>query len=89
MSRFFRYNKESGSVEEVTDRSVFVGSGFKPLECIASGVNAAQATELRDFFRNHGELIEVTADGNPVYTSSQQRRRCMKIRGIHDNNCYF
>lgn len=59
-----------------------------PFECLASGVNAAQAGELREFFRSKGESVEVTRDGNPVYTSPAHRRRLLKMRNLHDNNSF-
>jgi hypothetical protein len=59
-----------------------------PLECIASGVNAAQAGELREFFRVNGCPTEVTNDGNPVYTSASHRRKALKLRGMHDRNSF-
>jgi hypothetical protein len=59
-----------------------------PIECIASGVNANQAGELRYFFRKHGENVDVTRDGNPIYTSPSQRKRLLKLRGFHDRNSF-
>src|SRR5271157_3549903 len=56
-----------------------------PIECVASGVNANQAGELRDFFKKHGESVEVSRDGNPIYTSANQRRRLLKLRGFVDH----
>jgi hypothetical protein len=61
---------------------------WEPIECIASGVHSSQAGELRDFFKKHGESVTVTADGNPVYTSAGQRKRLLKLRGLHDRNSY-
>jgi len=58
------------------------------IECLASGVNPAQAPELRKFFKKHGESVEVTNDGNPVYTSSGQRKRLLKLRGFYDKNSF-
>lgn len=63
------------------------GAGW-PMECIASGVNAYQAQDLRDFFAKHGENVEVTNDGNPVYTSLGQRKRLLKLRGFYDKSSY-
>jgi len=59
-----------------------------PLECIASGVNANQANELRDHLRGRGCPTEVSEDGNPIYTSAAHRKRALKIRGMHDRNSY-
>lgn len=59
------------------------------IECIASGVNAAQAGELREHFRKNGMNIEVTNDGNPVYTSPSQRRKALKLRGFVDKSSYY
>lgn len=55
-----------------------------PLECLASGVHASQAGELRDFLAKRGVPTEVTPDGNPVYRDARHRRRALKARGLHD-----
>jgi len=94
MSRFFHYDSESGQVVEghaPVKTASEIGptvSKFKPLECCASGVHASQAQELRDYFHQHGETVEVTPAGDPVYTSTEQRRRCLQLRGFHDRNCF-
>lgn len=54
--------------------------------CIGSGVNAVQADELRGFFDKHGETVEVTGDGDPVYENTNQRKRCLRMRGFADNS---
>lgn len=63
------------------------GSGW-PIECVASGVNAAQAGELREFFKSHGCPTEVTNDGNPVYRSHQHQREALKLRGMINKSNY-
>lgn len=63
------------------------GSGW-PLECVGSGVNAAQAGELREFFQTHGCPTEVSRDGNPIYRDPQHRKRALKLRGFHDRNSF-
>ncbi len=89
MGRFFHYDAVTGCVREghkpVENTTSRV---WKPIECCASGVHASQAGELREFFRKHGESVEVTADGNPVYESASQRKRLLKLRGLHDRNSY-
>ena len=60
-----------------------------PLTCVASGVNAAQAQELRDEFKRVGVPTEVTADGDPVYTSPEHRRRALRARGFFDRGAYY
>jgi hypothetical protein len=60
-----------------------------PMECLASGVHASQAGELRKFFSDHGCPTEVTADGNPVYRSAAHRKKALKLRGFRDNSSYI
>jgi hypothetical protein len=64
------------------------GGGW-PLECVASGVNAEQAGELRQFFASHGCPTEVSRDGNPIYRDPQHRKRALKLRGLHDRNSFY
>ena len=61
-------------------------SGWPMEPCVASGVGAEQAGELRKFFKDHGCPTEVTADGDPVYQSKVHRERALKLRKMHDRN---
>jgi len=64
------------------------GDAAWPIECIGSGVNAAQAGELRDLLREKGVPTEVTRDGNPVYRDPYHRKRALRARGLHDRNAF-
>jgi len=65
------------------------GHGKWPMEpCFASGVNANQAQELRDYLAKRGCPTEVTKDGDPIYTSAEHRRKALKLRGMHDKNSF-
>jgi len=55
-----------------------------PRTCYASGVNAAQAGELRQHLRDRGVPTEVTAGGDPVYTSAAHERKALKVRGMYN-----
>jgi len=59
-----------------------------PIECVASGVNAAQADDLRKFFVERGCPTEVSPDGNPIYTSAAHRRKALKVRGFKDRSSF-
>ena len=59
-----------------------------PYECWASGVHESQAGELHEFFAKHGESVEISRDGNPIYTSRRQRARLLKLRGMVDKGAY-
>jgi hypothetical protein len=59
-----------------------------PLECEASGVMPEQAAELRAEFRRLGLDVEVSPQGNPVYTSPASRRKALKARGFYDRSSY-
>jgi hypothetical protein len=90
MGRIYIYDHESGEVIERTKPSPVRRAAAKwPFACYASGVHASQAQELRDFFQQHGEKVDVTPDGDPVYTGPQQRKRLLKLRGLHDNAAYY
>lgn len=60
-----------------------------PMECIASGVNAAQAGELREHLAGKGVPTDVTADGNPVYRDAAHRRKALKARGLVDRSSFI
>lgn len=60
-----------------------------PMEpCVASGVHASQAQELRDHYKKHGLSIEVPPSGDPIYESAAQRKKGLKCRGMHDRNSF-
>lgn len=61
-------------------------AGWPMKPCVSTGVNAAQAQDLRDFYKKHGETIEVSKSGDPVYTSQKQMNRDLKLRGFVDRN---
>jgi len=63
------------------------GTGW-PMVCYASGVNAEQAGELRDFLGKNGCPTEVTNGGDPIYTSASHRKKALKLRGMYDRSSY-
>jgi len=62
------------------------GGGWPMAPCMASGVNASQAGDLREFFKKHSFGCEVTRDGDPVYTSPGHRKKALALRGLHDKD---
>jgi hypothetical protein len=84
MSRTFRYDPNSDSVVEQTAPAPVRRRPAWPRECYASGVGADKAGELREFFQKRGESVDVTSDGDPVYTSAGQEKRCLKMRGMYN-----
>jgi len=59
-----------------------------PITCYATGVNAKDAGELRDFLKAKGVPTEVTPDGDPIYRDHAHRRRALKARGFIDRAGY-
>lgn len=56
--------------------------------CFASGVHPDQAQDLRDHLRGNGVTTEVTAGGDPIYTSAAHRKKALKARGMYDRNAF-
>ena len=71
-----------------TDNPVVPKRKNWPMECVASGVHASQAQDLRDHFRKHNLTVEVKPNGNPVYEDSAQRKKALKCRGFFDKASY-
>jgi hypothetical protein len=88
MSKFFHYDHALGIVAEGHAPAEKHTGDWNPIECYASGVAPSQAQDLRDFFAKHGENVEVTKNGDPVYTSASQRRRLLKLRGLVDKSSF-
>lgn len=59
-----------------------------PLECIASGVHASQAGELKKYLRDKGVPTEVSSDGNPIYKNARHRKKALAARGMFDKSGY-
>lgn len=73
----------------VTGKCGRSGRGTWPMPpCVASGVHASQAQELRDHLAGSGCPTEVTPGGDPIYTSAAHRKRALKARGLHDKNSF-
>ena len=51
-------------------------------------VDGEQAQELRDLFKREGVPTEVTAAGDPIYTSPEHQRRALKVRGLRNRAAY-
>lgn len=60
-----------------------------PIECVASGVNAADAQKLRDEFQRLGVPTEVTNDGDPIYTDAVHRKKALRARGLIDRRSFY
>jgi len=73
---------------ERVNTSISPTAAWPMAPCVGSGVNASQAQELRDFYKKHGLNVRVTNDGDPIYDDPKQRKRALKVRGLHDNNSY-
>lgn len=59
-----------------------------PIECIGSGVQPEQASELRELFKKSGVPTEVSRDGNPIYRDASHRKKALKCRGFFDRSSY-
>lgn len=71
------------------ERAGVPSSAGWPMECIASGVNASQAGELRQHLASRGVPTEVSRDGNPIYRDARHRRRALAARGMFDRASYL
>lgn len=71
------------------ERKSFPPAKGWPMTCFASGVNANQAQELRDFLEKKGVPTEVTPDGDPIYKNATHRKKALKARGLFDKNAYI
>ncbi len=72
----------------VDERKSYPPTKGWPMTCVASGVNAAQAGELRDYLQKRGVSTEVTTDGDPIYRNAAHRRKALKARGLVDRSSY-
>ena len=89
MGRFFRYDAESDSIVERTSPATRRETEAKwPFACVASGVHASQAGELRDFLQKSGVPTEVTVDGDPIYRNASHRKNALKVRGLVDRSSF-
>jgi len=71
------------------ERKTVQASSCWPMECVASGVNASQAGELRDYLAKSGVPTDVSSDGNPIYKNPRHRKKALKARGMFDKSSYI
>jgi hypothetical protein len=69
-------------------KSVPATAGW-PMECVASGVNAAQAGELRSHLASKGVPTDISRDGNPIYRDAKHRKQALKVRGMFDRQSFL
>jgi len=60
-----------------------------PFECVASGVGAAEAQNLRDHFDRAGVPTQVSSDGDVIYRNPAHRRKALKCRGMLDRASFI
>jgi len=84
-----RKDGKTGKRNRRAERVAVPGASCWPMKpCVASGVHPSQAQKLRDYFKKHGLNVQVNDNGDPIYESVAQRKRALKIRGIHDNTSF-
>ena len=60
--------------------------GSWPMVSDAAGVHPDQAKELAEHVARRGVPTEINADGNPVFTSREHRKKFCQATGIYDRN---
>lgn len=87
MSKFFRYNHETGQVEEVTHVSIKQNARW-PILSEAAGVHPSQIAEAKEFNRQNGISVDYTPDGRPEFRDAKHRDRFLKAWRMHDKSGY-
>jgi len=64
-------------------------AGAWPMTSDAMGVHPAQAKEYADYLRMKGVPTEINADGNPILTSRNHRKRVCAATGQYDRNAGY
>ena len=66
------------------------GSAGWPMESEAAGVHPSQIGEARELIRKKAGIdCQFTAEGNPIFTSMEHRRKCLKAMGYQDKLAYY
>jgi len=60
-----------------------------PLECLGSGVSAHDRGKLEKELTKLGVPTQVSADGNPIYTDANHRKKALKARGFVDKSAFI
>jgi len=87
VSKFFRYNHETGQVEEVTTQKL-VCKGKWPILSESAGVHPSQIQEAKEFNRQHGLSVDYTPDGRPEFRDAAHRAKFLKAWKMVDRSGY-
>lgn len=87
MSKFFRYNHETGQVDEVTHVNIKCNSRW-PIYSESAGVHPDQIAEAKAFNKMHGLNVDYTPDGRPEFRDARHRERFLKAWRLYDKTGY-
>ena len=66
------------------------GQAGWPLVSEAAGVHPSQIGEAKELIRRKaGVDCQFTSDGNPIFTSMEHRRKCLRAMGYQDKLSYY
>lgn len=84
---FFRFNHETGQVEECRSSKVAFRPKY-PFECEAMAVHPEQIGEARDYDQSRGVPTDYTESGSPIIRDPGHYRRYRRAYGVHYRNGY-
>jgi S-adenosylmethionine:diacylglycerol 3-amino-3-carboxypropyl transferase len=87
-STFYRYNHESGCVEEIKYRSSANTRAKWPIHSDVAGVNPLQRNEAEKVCRDLGVPTKYDRQGRAVWESPSHRKRHCEALGYFDKNSY-
>jgi len=74
--------------DKTSEMSGFSGKASWPILSDGAGCHPDQIPEMSEFMRRRGVNLDYTSDGRAIFTDAAQRRRALKVLGMHDRSGY-
>jgi hypothetical protein len=98
MSELERRRRANGSIvgddgeilerDKTSEMSGFSGKASWPILSEGAGCHPDQIPEMSEMMRRNGVNLDFTSDGRAVFTDAAQRRRALRVLGMHDRDGY-
>lgn len=98
ISELEKLRREDGSIvdddgqvldrDKVSEMSGYSGKASWPILSDGAGCHPDQIPEMSEHMRRNGVALDYTPDGRAIFTDAAQRRKALRVLGMHDRLGY-